>query len=111
MKNANRSLIVFAKKDRKPAISSTTHSRVLDADDCDDDRRRDLFGLYSSDPMFVPQDLLEEWFYKRREFAEFDEVIAVALSRGAKVQPGVHTAELLPVRNEDGSIHLKLVVR
>jgi len=38
-------------------------------------------------------------------------VIAVALSRGAKIEPGVHTAELLPVRNEDGSVHFKLMVR
>ena len=112
--------IVFARRDRKPARSSTTHSRVLVGDDSDDDernlpgevqRKEDLFSLYSSDPRFIPQDLLREWFHMRQEFAEFGEAIAIALSRGAKIAKGIHTAELVPIRNEDGSVHLKLVVR
>ncbi len=85
MKNANRSLIVFAKKNRKPAISSTTHSRVLDPDDCDG-RRVDSVDTRSPNAKRISQD-------------------------GAKVEPGIHTAELLPVYNEDGSVHFKLMVR
>src|SRR5260370_28359601 len=111
MKNANRSLIIFRKKDRKPAISSTTHSRVLDADDCDDRLRADSADTSSPDTKLISQEDLELWILRRRQFREEDEPIAVALSRGAKVQPGVHTAELLPVRNEDGSVHFKLMVR
>jgi hypothetical protein len=107
--------IVFAKRDRKPASSSATHSRVLDGggcDDCERPRHEDLFSLYSSDPRLIPQDLLLEWFRRRQELSEVEEAIAVALSKGAVVEEyAVHTAELLPTRNEDGSVHLKLVIR
>jgi hypothetical protein len=104
--------LVFTR--RKPAISSTTDH--CDCEHCDDDdssRSADaLFSLYSSDPRLIPGDLLEEWFRKRQEFTVVNEAIAVALARGAAVeQDSAHTAELLPVRNEDGSVHLKLVVR
>lgn len=105
--------IVFSKK--KPAISSVTHGRVHDPDGCDECRaqvaKRDLFSLYSDDPMFIPQHILLQWFQKRREFAEFDEAIAVALSKGASIEEGEHTAEFMTIRAEDGSSHLKLVVR
>ncbi len=110
MKNANRSLIVFAKKNRKPAISSTTHSRVLDPDDCDG-RRVDSVDTRSPNAKLISQDDLELWILRRRQFREIDEPIAIALSFGAKVEPGIHTAELLPVYNEDGSVHFKLMVR
>ncbi len=103
--------IVFATRDKKPAISSTTHNRVLDADDCDDRLRADAADTPSSNTKLISQEDLELWILRRRQFREADEPIAVALSRGAKIEPGVHTAELLPVRNEDGSVHFKLMVR
>lgn len=96
--------IVFAKKDRKPAISSTTHSRVLEGVGGDDE-------LLSSDSTIITQENLEAWIFRRRQFTELDEPIAIALSKGATVEEGVHTAELIPARAEDGSVHLKLVVR
>lgn len=102
--------IVFSKRDKKPAISSTTHSRVLDPEGCDD-RYVDL-GLPLSDySIVIRQEDLERWILRRREFREVDTPIALALSKGAAVQEGVHTAELLPVHNEDGSVNLKLVIR
>src|SRR5947209_2947031 len=112
MKNANRSLIVFTKKDRKPAISSTTHGRVLDADDCDDRQRADSADAPSTNIKLIRQDDLELWILRRRKFREIDELIASALRCGDKVEPGIHTAELLPLYSEDGSVHsFKLVVR
>jgi len=103
--------VVFV--NRKAAISSTTHALV---------REQELSGAWegresrsyeppSPDSMLIHQEDLEAWIYRRRQFAEIDAPLAVALSKGATVQRGVHTAELLPMRNEDGSVHLKLVIR
>ena len=94
--------IVFAKRDRKPAISSTTHALVEEGGARESP---------SSDSTLIRQEDLEAWIYRRRQFTEIDQPIAVALSKGAAVEYGVHIAELLPVRNEDGSVHLKLMVR
>jgi len=45
----------------------------------------------------------------RRELREMEESIALALSKGAHVEPGVHTAELLPQRRR-GECFMKLVI-
>jgi hypothetical protein len=94
--------LIFAKRDKKPATSSTTHALVENGRD---------YEYPSSDSTLIRQDDLELWLLRRREFAEIDERIAVALSKGAAVEYGVHTAELVAARAEDGSVHLKLVIR
>ncbi len=46
---------------------------------------------------------------KRRELREIEESIAIALSKGARVEPGVHTAQLVPERRR-GEFFMKLVI-
>jgi hypothetical protein len=54
---------------------------------------------------------LEELILRRREVTELEEKIAVALSTGARVETGIHTAELVPERRRAGrELFLKLVV-
>ena len=88
MKNANRSLIIFRKKDRKPAISSTTHSRVLDADDCDDRLRADSADTPSPNTKLIRQEDLELWFLRQRQFREIDEPITSGSSLWRKGRAG-----------------------
>jgi len=57
----------------------------------------------------VEQLKIEMLLGMRRELGEMEEEIALALSRGAKVEPGIHTAKLLPVR-KNGKLYLKLTV-
>ncbi len=57
----------------------------------------------------IEQLKIEMLLLQRRELAEMEEGIALALSRGVKVEPGVHTAKLLPVR-KNGKLYLKLVI-
>jgi hypothetical protein len=64
----------------------------------------------TADSKCVGQVDLEELIYRRIELENVEERIAVALSKGARVERGVHTAELVPTR-DDGHVHLKLVVR
>jgi hypothetical protein len=55
---------------------------------------------------------LEELIFRRRELMELEEGIASALSCGASVEDGVHTARLVPERR-DGfgrELFLKLVI-
>jgi len=95
--------IVFAKRTRKPAVSSTTHGSVLER----------LNDLYKSRSNFecVTQEDLDLRILRQEELAEVDERIAVALFNGAAVEDGIRTAQLIPTRDVDGSFHLKLVVR
>lgn len=48
----------------------------------------------------------------RRELMQMEESLAVALSKGARVEPGIHSAELVPERRRNTSRELimKLVV-
>ena len=67
----------------------------------------------------ITQLKLEMLLGMRRELIEMEESIAVALSKGAAVDPGIHTAELVIARDEDGvavrdesgHVLLKLVIR
>ncbi len=102
--------IVFVKRDKRPASSSTTHSRVQDPDGCDDYEPLAISSL-DLDPALSRQEELQEWLLRRKHFAERDDWIARALSRGATVEEGMHTAELTPTRDEDGRTCLKVVVR
>ncbi len=62
---------------------------------------------------------LEMWLGMRRAMLELEEQMAIALSKGIRVEPGIHTAELVlmrdddgvPLRDEDGQLSLKLVIR
>jgi len=58
----------------------------------------------------ITQFKLEVLFSRRKELRELEKEIALTLSRGAKVEDGVHTAELIPVR-KNGKLYLKLVIR
>jgi len=58
----------------------------------------------------IPQGDIEELLARRRLFEEFEEELAVALSKGAKVEPGVHDLQLVPHRSRSGFV-LKLVVK
>lgn len=102
--------IAFVKKDKKPAISSATHSRVLDEYESED-REHPAISSLNLDSRVIRQQELERWFLRRRDFMEMDRWIVSALSMGATVEKGVHIAELVPVYDEDGSTYLKLVVR
>jgi hypothetical protein len=58
---------------------------------------------------------LEMLILRRRELMEQEEQIAVALSKGVGVEPGVHKATLVPERKHDddsgiGTLVMKLVV-
>jgi hypothetical protein len=53
---------------------------------------------------------LEELIGRRSELEDLEQKIAVALSKGVTVERGIHTAELVPTRN-DGHVYLKLVIR
>lgn len=55
---------------------------------------------------------LEELLLRRREVMELEERIALALSKGARVETGVHTAELVPERRHSAGreLFLKLVI-
>jgi len=53
---------------------------------------------------------LEELICRRIELEDLEKRIAVALHKGARVETGVHTAELVPTP-EDGHTYLKLMVR
>jgi len=57
----------------------------------------------------VDQFKIEMLLAMRRELGEMEEGIALALSRGVKVEAGVHTAKLLPMR-KNGKLYLKLVI-
>src|SRR6266404_8713701 len=65
-------------------------------------RSRNLIVLHSrrkgkkEDGPEVDQLQLETALLKRRELREIEESIAIALSKGARVEPGVHTAQLVP---------------
>jgi predicted CopG family antitoxin len=65
----------------------------------------------TADSKSISQVDLEELIYRRRNLMEIEERIAVALSRGASVEIGIHVAELVPVRSKGGSLCLKFVVR
>jgi hypothetical protein len=95
--------IVFAERDRKAASSSATHSRVSEG----------LEALYLSRSNFehVTQEDLELRILRQKELTEVDERIADALSKGAEIEPGVHTAKLVPHEDDGGGFCLKLVVR
>jgi len=62
----------------------------------------------------IDQLKLEMFLGMRRELAEMEESIAVALSKGARVEPGIHKAELVPERRSgDGpgaGLMMKLVI-
>ena len=57
----------------------------------------------------VEQLKIEMLLGMRRELREMEEAIALALSCGAKVEAGIHTAKLLPVR-KNGKLYLELVI-
>jgi hypothetical protein len=83
-----------------------------DGEDDDEDDGGDNVKTPSvrRDSAVVGQAELEELIYRRIELENLEERIAVALSKGARVERGVHTAELVPTR-DDGHVYLKLVVR
>ncbi len=58
----------------------------------------------------VTQLKLEMFLGMRRELREMEESIAVALSKGARIEPGIHKPELIPVRR-NGKLYMKLVIR
>jgi hypothetical protein len=72
------------------------------------------FKAKKDNSLVVDQLKLEMFLGMRRELAEMEESIAVALSKGARVEPGVHKAELVPERRSgDGSgagLVMKLVI-
>jgi hypothetical protein len=92
-------------KKRADRAAAKSGSAIPSCEDENDSRS------VTADSTVITQELLERWIFRLREFAEMDQWIAVALSKGATVQHGVHTAELVPARAEDGHVHLKLVIR
>jgi hypothetical protein len=101
--------IAFVKRDRKPASSSATHSRVLD-DYVDPHQPIEISSL-DPEPRVIPQDILDRWLARRKYFTELDDWIASALSRGATVEKGECTAKLEMRRDEDGRTCMKVFVR
>jgi hypothetical protein len=101
--------IVFAKRERKPAISSATHSRVLD-DYIDPQQPIEISSL-DPEPKIIPQDILDRWLVRWKYFTELDDWIARALSLGATVEEGGYTAKLEMRRDEDGRTYMKVFVR
>jgi len=73
-------------------------------------KRNRIVGGHDVPFSLITQFKLESLFGLRRELQELEEEIALALSHGAKVEEGIHSAELIPVRN-DGKLHLELVLR
>ena len=73
-------------------------------------KRRPVVSGHDAPFSIATQVNLEMVLLMRRELRELEEEIAVALSKGAKVEDGVHTAELVPVR-KNGKLYLKLVIR
>lgn len=59
----------------------------------------------------VTQDDIIDVEVARCEAAELEQEIALKLSRGGKVERGLEAAELLPSRDVDGNVVLKLVFR
>ena len=67
----------------------------------------------------ISQADLAELKFRRRELTDIEEAMAMALSKGSRVEPGLHTAELVLHRDEDGKsardefgqLSLKLVIR
>lgn len=80
----------------KAKLSLVKKNRVVDGD-----------GVPFS---IITQLKFEKFFLARREARELEEEIATALSRGAKIEDGIHTAELVPVR-KNGKLYLKLVIQ
>jgi hypothetical protein len=70
------------------------------------------FGVLSNSALITQTDL-ERWFRRKRDLACVEKRIAIALSKGAKIEmrEGCHKAELVPSYGEDGHVHLKLVIR
>jgi hypothetical protein len=58
----------------------------------------------------ITQLKLEMLLGMRRELHEMEESIAIALSKGAHIEPGIHKPELIPVR-KNGKLYLRLVIR
>jgi len=58
----------------------------------------------------IPQMDIEELLARKRLFEEWEEEMAVALAKGAEVEPGVHTMQLVPCRTRSG-FAMKLVVK
>jgi hypothetical protein len=98
-----RKPIVFAKRDRKPATSSITHSRVLDS-------VNETLEIVRADGT-LSQEALEGWFLARRALTEIEDEICRALTNKTEVEPGVHFAALEPARDADGKVYAKLVIR
>jgi len=57
----------------------------------------------------VDQLKLETILGMRRELQELEESVGVALSKGARIEPGVHTAQLVPERRR-GEFFMKLII-
>lgn len=57
----------------------------------------------------VDQLKLETILGMRRQLRELEESIGLALSKGAHVEPGIHTAQLVPERRR-GEFFMKLVI-
>lgn len=78
-------------------------------------RRRNLIVLESRRKSkkeigpLIDQLKLEMIIGMRRELREMEESIGVALSKGAHVEPGIHTAQLIPQRRH-GDFFMKLVI-
>ena len=103
LKGECRRPLVFAKRDRKPATSSITHSQVLDG------VNETLEIVYADGTL--TQEALEGWFLARRALTEIEGEICRALANKAEVEPGVHSAALEPARDIDGNVYAKLVIR
>jgi hypothetical protein len=105
--------IAFSKRDKQAAITSVTHGRVKDPAGCPE--CNSTFSSVSSSPNSAPatitQDFLEAWIYSHRNFQEIDEALVFGISHGTAVEPGPHTIQLVPIRGEDGNMHLRVVVR
>lgn len=111
----SRKLTMFVKLDKKPATSSILDlNRLNDAsetspnvDGCECGACET--GLSNSE--LVTQNDCERVFIRLQRLRCVEKRIALALSKGAKIEEGIHKAELVPFCGEDGRLSMRLVVR
>lgn len=117
--NAQLTLQTERPTNRRPVVFARTHGRVMDrpaaklgypTPACEDEDNEHPSPSVTADSKCISQVDLEELIYRRRCLMELEEGIAVALSKGARVDTGIHTAELVPERRR-GELFMKLVIR